>query len=92
MTTTAVEIRNLYVFFGKYCVLKDINFSVKETEFLAIVGPNGGGKTTLIKTILGLVEPSKGTVKVFGTPPKELSYQDIGYVPQIKTIDRNFPA
>lgn len=92
MSEIVVETRNLSVNFGKYCVIKDISFSVKKLEFLTIVGPNGGGKTTLIKTILGLIEPTNGEIKVFGVSPKELNYKDIGYVPQIKTIDRSFPA
>ncbi len=92
MSEIVVEARNLSVNFGKYCVINDISFSVKKLEFLTIVGPNGGGKTTLIKTILGLIEPTNGKIKVFGVSPKELNYKDIGYVPQIKTIDRGFPA
>lgn len=92
MISPVVEIRNLSVHYGKYCVLKDVSLSVNEMEFLTIIGPNGGGKTTLIKSILGLIEPSSGEVRVFGTNPKELPYNEIGYVPQIKTIDRSFPA
>lgn len=92
MKTIAVQINNLSVTFGKYSVLKDVDLEVREEEFLTIVGPNGGGKTTLIKTILGLIEPTRGEIHVFGLNPKYLHYKDIGYVPQIKTIDRNFPA
>jgi zinc transport system ATP-binding protein len=88
----AVEIQNLSVYYGKYCVLKDINLSINPLEFLTIIGPNGGGKTTLLKAILGLLEPTEGKAFVFGKPPKQVPFEEIGYVPQIKTIDRSFPA
>ena len=51
----ALDIANLNVFYGDDCALKDINLQVEEREFLAIIGPNGGGKTTLLKAILGLI-------------------------------------
>ncbi len=92
MNEIAIDIKNLSVHFGKFCALGKITFSLTSSEFLTIIGPNGGGKTTLIKTILGLIEPSEGTVKVFGRNPKDVPFREIGYVPQIKTIDRTFPA
>lgn len=92
MSKLALEVSNLTVFLGKYCVLNKVNFSLGVSEFLTIVGPNGSGKTTLIKTILGLVEPTEGKVTVLGTKPKDVHYREIGYVPQIKTTDRSFPA
>ena len=63
-------------------ILKDVNLSVKEKEFLGIVGPNGGGKTTLLKIILGLLRPSSGTVKVEGV---------MSYVPQQLIFEKYFP-
>ncbi|MCX7909315.1 MAG: metal ABC transporter ATP-binding protein [Ignavibacteria bacterium] len=92
MMEVCIRINNLTVEFGKYTVLKNINLSINDQEFLAIIGPNGGGKTTLIKAILGLIEPKEGNVLIFGKKPTELTFKDIGYVPQIKTLDRNFPA
>lgn len=92
MSELAVEFNEVTVFFAKYRVLNKVSFSLSASEFLTIVGPNGAGKTTLLKTILGLVEPTEGRVLVFGKHPKNVPFADIGYVPQIKTIDRSFPA
>ncbi|MFN3306384.1 MAG: metal ABC transporter ATP-binding protein [Candidatus Kapaibacteriota bacterium] len=92
MIDPVVEIYKLSVFFGKYCVLNGLDLLVRSLDFLTIVGPNGGGKTTLIKTILGLIEPNSGSVRVFGKKPNNVDFEDIGYVPQIKTIDRSFPG
>lgn len=88
----ALEIRDLSVKFGDRTVLENINLSIKKNEIVAIVGPNGGGKTTLIKTALGLVKPFRGYVKVLGSPPKEaIKTGKIGYLPQKSEIPRNFP-
>jgi len=63
-------------------VIENINLTVNQNDFVAVIGPNGGGKTTLLKVILGLIQPTSGVVQVFGnTPYKALS--KIGYVPQI---------
>ena len=64
-------------------VLKDITFSLKKGEFLNIVGPNGGGKTTLVELIIGLVKPSSGDIMIHS--------QKIGYLPQVISSKRNFP-
>ncbi|MBT9163612.1 MAG: High-affinity zinc uptake system ATP-binding protein ZnuC [Chloroflexi bacterium] len=72
-------------------VLEGINLSIYQDDFLGIIGPNGGGKTTLLKIILGLVKPGRGRVSVFGdTPEKGRKY--IGYVSQYSLFDRDFPA
>jgi len=71
--------------------LSDVTLRVVEREFVSVVGPNGGGKTTLLKIILGLLRPQSGTVKVFGGPP-EKARSRIGYVPQYADCDRQFPA
>ena len=92
MNEIAINVDSLTVFYGKYCVIRDITFSINKNEFVTIVGPNGGGKTTLLKAILGLVEPTNGKIEVFSKPPKELDFHEIGYVPQIKNLDRTFPA
>lgn len=83
-----IHINNLSFSYGFQPVLKDISFSIKETGFLAIIGPNGGGKTTLLKLILGLLKPSNGNVAFDGNI-KSLS--DIGYAPQVSLSDRTFP-
>lgn len=86
----AVEIRNLNFTYKSRDILKDINITIKDKEFTAIVGPNGGGKTTLLKTILGLVKPSSGEVKIYGkTADYKKNY--IGYVPQFSKFEKEFP-
>jgi len=79
-----IQIQNLHVNYGKIQALDNVNFNIKHGEFLGIIGPNGGGKTTLIKTILGMIEPSKGKIIT-----REETV--IGYVPQLTTFDRKFP-
>jgi zinc/manganese transport system ATP-binding protein len=63
-----------------------MTFSVEEGEFLAVLGPNGAGKTTLLKLLLGLIQPSSGSISVFGRPPSRGNKQ-IGYVPQFRDLD-----
>ena len=72
-------------------VLEDVSLEVAPDDFLGIVGPNGGGKTTLLKIILGLLVPQRGTVKVFGTSACRVCSR-IGYVPQHAEIDSSVPA
>ena len=86
----AVELKNVSVKYGDLDALKNINLKVSEGSFLGIIGPNGGGKTTLLKVVLGLIEPFEGEVKIFGCP-LEQSVDKIGYVPQISNFDRSFP-
>lgn len=75
-------------------VLEDVNFAVQEGEFLGLIGPNGGGKTTLIKLVLGLLEPDSGEVRVLGRNPVELGDERhlLGYVPQDTRMPARFPA
>ncbi|WP_457563039.1 metal ABC transporter ATP-binding protein [Caminibacter pacificus] len=86
----AVEVKNLYFKYEKEWVLEDINFSLEDKEFMAIIGPNGGGKTTLLKILLGFLKPSTGEVKIYGKPPKDNS-QIIGYVPQHTNFSLDIP-
>jgi zinc transport system ATP-binding protein len=90
----AVEIENLSVIIKGKEVLRNIHFSLEEGVFLGIVGPNGGGKTTLIRAILGLLRPTAGKVRVFGREPGAPMSEDdtFGYLPQQQNIDPNFPA
>lgn len=88
----AVVVDNLYVYFDRYPVLEDVSFKVSFGDFISIVGPNGGGKTTLIKSILGLISPRTGNVNILGYKPKEVPFEYVGYVPQAKLLDRSFPA
>lgn len=85
-----VSLEDVWVYFDNVPVLEGINLSVKQNTFLAIIGPNGGGKTTLLRVILGLVKPEKGIVKVFGKKPEEVR-KFVGYVPQYISFERDFP-
>ncbi|MFH1682079.1 MAG: ABC transporter ATP-binding protein [Candidatus Eisenbacteria bacterium] len=92
MSRPAVEAEGLTVRRGEHPVLEDLTFSIPEGALLSIVGPNGAGKTTLFEVILGLVPPHRGSVRVLGEGPREIAAPRIAYVPQIKTLDRRFPA
>lgn len=86
-----IEIENLTVGYeNKPNVIHDVNLTVYDRDFLGIIGPNGGGKTTLLKAILGLVTPSSGSIKFYENG-KQVSSINIGYLPQINQIDRKFP-
>jgi zinc transport system ATP-binding protein len=71
-------------------VLENVNLSVRQRDFMAIIGPNGGGKTTLLKLIVGLLAPERGTVRVDGKSAQKAS-SCIGYVPQVVHANRGFP-
>ena len=86
-----LEIEHLWVKYDAVTVLEDINLSVYKHDFLGIIGPNGGGKTTLLRSILGLVKPEQGKVKFMGGKPC-LQQSRIGYVPQHSLFDQNFPV
>ncbi len=88
---SVIEGQNIsYSYNKKVDVLSDINFNVNEKDFIGLIGPNGGGKSTLLKIILGLLIPDKGTIKVFNKKPK-YARDKIGYVPQYSRIDLNYP-
>ena len=72
-------------------VLDNVSLRVEAHDFLAVIGPNGGGKSTLMKLILGLLTPQKGTVRVFDLPPKQ-ARRFVGYVPQDTDINIHFPV
>ncbi len=85
-----LEIKNVSFAYDKQKVLEDINLSVEEKDFLAIIGPNGGGKSTLLKLILGINKLQSGDISVLGAPSsKKLSL--IGYVPQNTNVNTDFP-
>lgn len=84
-------VQNLFFQYDKrFSVLDDISFSVSKGEFIGIFGPNGGGKTTLLRLLVGLLEPTKGKIEVMGRQPNEISHK-IGYVPQVRRFDKQFP-
>lgn len=74
-------------------VLENVGFSVQSGEFLGLIGPNGGGKTTLLKILLGILPVQQGKVKILGVAPHDLRARlAIGYVPQQASVPKNFPA
>lgn len=83
------EMRSLSASYGANIVLQDINFKVNEQDFIGVIGPNGGGKTTLLKLILGLIKPVKGNLTF---NEQLLNEKSIGYLPQISTGDINYPV
>jgi zinc transport system ATP-binding protein len=87
----AVDIRDLWFSYNGLPVLQDVNLSIQTGQKVCMVGPNGGGKTTLVKLILGLLHPTQGTVRVFGGQP-EVERKRIGYAPQHSVFDPKFPV
>ena len=86
----AIEVKNLTVSYGACVAIENVSLKVSEGEYLGIMGPNGGGKSTLLKAILGLVPAQSGEIKIFGSDMKK-NRQCIGYVPQHTSVDRKFP-
>lgn len=84
-----IKIQNLTVGYDKTPVLQNVNIEIFENDFLGVIGPNGGGKTTLIKAILGLLKPMEG--KIDFRSDINRNKKPIGYLPQVKHIDRKFP-
>lgn len=91
VVTRAVDLKGVWSRYESQWVLENIDFELKEREIVAVVGPNGGGKSTLLKIILGIKDYQRGEVKVFGKHPEE-SRRDMGFIPQIATFKRNFPV
>lgn len=87
---TIVSMQQVCYSYNNVPVLQDMNLEIKDRDFLTIIGPNGGGKTTILRLILGLIEPSEGTIRVFGTSPRH-SRKYIGYLPQLFLFDFDFP-
>ena len=85
-----LSLKNISVGFDKHSVLEDISFCITKPEFIVVTGPNGGGKTTLLLLILGLLHPWRGSISVLEKPPKEATSR-IGYVPQFSDTDTYFP-
>jgi zinc transport system ATP-binding protein len=90
-TRAALEFSGVCFAYDREEVLHNVDLSVPERSLVAVVGPNGGGKTTLVRLALGLLKPQRGTVRVFGDAP-ESRRQRIGYVPQHLAFDAQFPV
>ena len=85
-----IAVRGLWAGYNGETVLEDVNLAVYERDFIGLIGPNGGGKTTLLKVLLGLLPPRRGEVRVMGQDVRE-GRRHIGYVPQMVVFDRDFP-
>lgn len=88
------DVKDLNFIVRGQIILSNVSFEIFEGEYIAIIGPNGGGKTTLIRMLLGLEKPTSGEIKIFGKKLSEFKeWYKIGYVPQRATlVDENFPA
>lgn len=90
MAHTIIEIDNVSAGYGRKTVLEGVSLKVTDHDYLGVIGPNGGGKTTLMRIILGMKKPSEGTIRYYrdGRPAEKLT---MGYLPQYSSIDRQFP-
>jgi len=87
---TVIDIEDLYFAYDRDIILENINLHVQALDFLAIIGPNGGGKSTLLRLMLGLLKPDSGTIRLFETSV-EKGRDRIGYVPQNTNVNTDFP-
>ena len=90
MKKPIIETQNLNFSYDQQPVIRDVNLRIQSGDFMAMIGPNGGGKTTLLKLMLGLLNADSGSIRIFGKKPKDVSHR-IGYVPQDIHINQNFP-
>ncbi len=91
MKQDAVEIKDLWFSYNGLPVLQAVDLAISAGELVCMVGPNGGGKTTLLKLMLGLLEPNRGTVRILGRPPRQ-ARPLVGYMPQHASFDSHFPV
>jgi len=85
-----VKFQKVYFSYSDFIVLEDINLTIYQNDLLALIGPNGGGKTTLLKLMMGLLKPSTGSIKLFNESPYK-KRNLIGYLPQTRFMDTSFP-
>ena len=88
--TLAIRAEGLSFAYERINVLEDVSFSIEPGDFATVIGPNGGGKTTLLKLLLGILQPTQGSIHIFGRSPNEMC-ATIGYVPQYYHFDPHFP-
>src|SRR5439155_18668974 len=88
-----VEIQDLNFAYRDQLVLKHINLPIERGSILGLIGPNGGGKTTLVKLLLGLLTPTRGIIRIEGLPPRDAVRRGdiVGYLPQNPVVTPNFP-
>ena len=89
MIKPLIHIHQLSFAWDQEPVLEDVDLKIFDNDFIGMIGPNGGGKTTLIKIILGLVQPLKG--KIYFREDLRSGKRPIGYLPQMKQLDKSFP-
>lgn len=87
---SVIQLKDVSFGFNGLAVLEHINLEIRGGEFVGLVGPNGGGKSTFLRIILGLLRPTSGQVRVLGKPPAK-ARADVGYVPQFASFRRDFP-
>lgn len=90
MPSPIIQVKDVEFAYEKVHILHQVSFEITRGEFVGIFGPNGGGKTTLLKLLMGFLKPNKGKILVFDESP-QLSLSKIGYVPQLKGFDKKFP-
>jgi zinc transport system ATP-binding protein len=90
MNDDIVIIEDVTFAYNGQMVLENVNMAIRPGDFIAMIGPNGGGKTTLLKLILGLLKPNRGSIRVMGDSAEKAS-RHIGYVPQDAHMNRHFP-
>ncbi|HOV87057.1 MAG TPA: metal ABC transporter ATP-binding protein [Syntrophobacteraceae bacterium] len=86
----AIEVDDLWFSYDGNLVLRGVNLRIEHGDFLAILGPNGSGKTTFLKLLLGILTPSRGTIRIYGKEPGKIADR-IGYVPQDTSVNKGFP-
>ncbi|MCJ7445450.1 MAG: ABC transporter ATP-binding protein [Methanotrichaceae archaeon] len=87
----AISIKNISISTEGHIILENVNLELEEGDFLGLIGPNGGGKSSLLKVILGLIKPDRGEVNIFGLTPEQ-ARKYVGYLPQKTLFDLNFPV
>ncbi len=88
--STVIRLKDVSFAYDNKLILENINLEVEEKDFIAVIGPNGGGKTTLLRLIMGFIKPVKGKICLFGQPARK-TRRHVGYVPQHGIFDQSFP-
>lgn len=89
---TIIELKSVCFSYGPEEIIKDVSMAVHKGDYVGLIGPNGGGKSTLLKLMLGLLKPTKGTIELFGKDMRTFGdWPKIGYVPQKTMFDNSFP-
>ncbi len=90
MGEKAIEVRNVGFSYGSTVAIRNASFAIDNGDFFGIIGPNGGGKTTLLRLILGMIKPHSGTIQLLGETPLKSRFK-AGYIPQETNLNKGFP-